>query len=122
MFNSVIEIRFQTRQGSLYPFICMQSFLLILGRNYDFSIIGSMIVFTYALYYKKLQFCRVHVIMLFLEYPKNTQVIMYTSLTCQWYQLHLTRFCILLPCLFITYQNSICFIGFHVLHVNKNLT
>lgn len=59
---------------------------------------------------------------LFLESPKNTQVIMYTLLTCQWYQLHLTRFCILLPCLFITYKNSICFIGFHVLHVNKNLT
>lgn len=58
---------------------------------------------------------------MFLEYSKNTQVIMYTLLTCQWYQLHLTRFCILLPCLFTSYKNSICFIGFHVLHVNKNL-
>lgn len=63
VFNSVIEVRFQTRQGSLYPFICMQSFLMILQRNYDFFILGSMIVFTYALYYKNLQSCRVHVIM-----------------------------------------------------------
>lgn len=33
---------------------------MILQRNYDFFILGSMIVFTYALYYKNLQSCRVH--------------------------------------------------------------
>lgn len=89
------------------------------------SILNTVFVCNYAIessYQKRKKMYRWIHVRLFLEYPKNTQVIMYTSLTCQWYQLHLTRFCILLPCLFITYKNSICFNGFHVLHVNKNLT
>lgn len=89
------------------------------------SILNTVFVCNYDIessYQKRKKMHRWIHVRLFLEYPKNTQVIMYTLLTCQWYQLHLTRFCILLPCLFITYKNSICFIGFHVLHVNKNLT
>lgn len=88
------------------------------------SILNTVFVCNYDIessYQKRKKMYRWIHVRLFLEYPKNTQVIMYTLLTCQWYQLHLTRFCIILPCLFITYKNSICFIGFHVLHVNKNL-
>lgn len=88
------------------------------------SILNTVFVCNYDIessYQKRKKMYRWIHVRLFLEYSKNTQVIMYTLLTCQWYQLHLTRFCILLPCLFTSYKNSICFIGFHVLHVNKNL-